>query len=246
MDLAGLRASTASPYVNNSHTPACLVAHPLHHLHPAPQLGSGEQFRHHPPISGDGEMLTYMIEPVENLSSYLTDPNHTQGVEQWTIDWAATTPSPTFVNSWDLPSTQANGDQLGCFNPLNYYGTVCIPQPSTSTTGIHIDSVADRMQQFFHYTSNGGQGSIWTSAHAIQIIPNATTLLRPKPTSVSCNATPRTPTRFTLPETIPSLIPSILTLMFFCPAWCATKSATFRASSGFQAREAMNIPGSIV
>ncbi len=174
VDLAGLRASTASPYVNNSHTPACLVAHPLTTYTQRRSWVPANNSDTTPPISGDGEMLTYMIEPVENLSSYLTDPNHTQGVEQWTIDWAATTPSPTFVNSWDLPSTQANGDQLGCFNPLNYYGTVCIPQPSTSTTGIHIDSVADRMQQFFHYTSNGGQGSIWTSAHAIQIIPNAT------------------------------------------------------------------------
>jgi hypothetical protein len=29
------------------------------------------------------------------------------------------------------------------------------------------------MQQFFHYTSKGGQGSVWTSAHAIQIAPSA-------------------------------------------------------------------------
>jgi Abnormal spindle-like microcephaly-assoc'd, ASPM-SPD-2-Hydin len=174
VDLAGLRASTSSPYVNNSHTPACVVAHPLVTYNQRRSWVPANNSDTTPPISGDGEMFTYMIEPIENKSSYLTDPNHTQGVEQWTIDWALTTPTPTFVNSWDLPSTQAGGDQLGCFNPLNYYNTVCVPQPSTSTTGIHIDSVADRMQQFFHYTSDAGQGSIWTSAHAIQIIPNAT------------------------------------------------------------------------
>lgn len=174
VDLAGLRASTSSPYKNNSHTPACTVAHPLVVYTQRRSWVPANNSDTTPPISTDGEMFTYMIEPVENRSSYLTDPNHTQGVEQWTINWTATPPTPTFVNSWDLPSTQPNGDQLGCFNPLNYYDTVCVPQPSTSTTGIYIDSVADRMQQFFHYTSDAGQGSVWTSAHAIQIIPNAT------------------------------------------------------------------------
>lgn len=174
VDLAGLRASTSNPYVNNSHTPACAVAHPLAPWDQRRSWVPANNSDATPPISADGEMFTYMIEPVKNNSSYLTSPTETQGVEEWTIDWAATTPTPTFVNSWNLPSTQPNGDQLGCFNPLNYYDTVCVPQPSTSTTGIYIDSVADRMQQFFHYTSNGGQGSIWTSAHAIQIVPNPT------------------------------------------------------------------------
>jgi len=174
VDLAGLRASIASPWTNNSHTPACTVAHPLVAYNQRRSWVPANNSDTTPPISGDGEMFTYMIEPPENLSSYLTDPNHTQGVEQWTIDWTASTPTPTLVNSWDLPSTQPSGDQLGCFNPLIYYSTICIPQPSTATTGIHIDSVADRVQEFFHYTANGGQGSIWTSAHAIQIIPNAT------------------------------------------------------------------------
>ena len=173
VDLAGLRASTSNPYVNNSHTPACAVAHPLTPYNQRRSWVPANNSDTTPPISADGEMLTYMIEPAKG-SAYLTDPNHTQGVEEWTVDWAAATPTPTFVNSWDLPSTQANGDQLGCFNHANYYDTVCVPQPSTSTTGIYIDSVADRMQQFFHYTSNGGQGSVWTSAHAIQIIPNPT------------------------------------------------------------------------
>ncbi len=121
-------------------------------------------------------MFTYMIEPPKDGVSYLTDPNHTQGVEQWTINWNAGTPTPTFVNSWDLPSTQPAGDQLGCFFAANYYDTVCIPQPSTASTAIYIDSVADRMQQFFHYTSNGGKGSVWTSAHDIQIVPSNTKL----------------------------------------------------------------------
>ena len=173
VDLAGLRASTASPWVNNSKTPACVVAHPLVTFNQRRSWVPANNSDTTPPISADGEMLTYMIEPPKDGHSYLTDPNHTQGVEQWTINWSAPTPTPLFVNSWDLPSTQPGGDQLGCFIPGNYYDTVCVPQPSTASTGIHIDSVADRMQQFFHYTANSGQGSVWTSAHDIQIVPSS-------------------------------------------------------------------------
>jgi hypothetical protein len=176
IDLAGLRASTASPWVNRSKTPACTLAHPLTTFNQRRSWVPANNTDTTPPISADGEMFTYMIEPPKDGHSYLTDPNHTQGVEQWTINWNAATPAPTFVNSWDLPSTEAGGDQLGCFIAGNYYDTVCVPQPSTAATGIHIDSVADRMQQFFHYTSKGGQGSVWTSAHAIQIVPSASSL----------------------------------------------------------------------
>ena len=176
VDLAGLRASTSNPWVNKSKTPACVVAHSLTSYNPRRSWVPANNSDTTPPIAGDGEMFTYMIEPPKDGVTYLTDPNHTQGVEQWTINWSATTPTPTFVNSWDLPSTQAGGDQLGCFIANNYYDTVCVPQPSTAATGIHIDSVADRMQQFFHYTSKGGQGSVWTSAHAIQINPSSSSL----------------------------------------------------------------------
>ncbi len=173
VDIAGLRASTANPWVNHSKTPACAVAHPLTTFNQRRSWVPANNSDTTPPISADGEMFTYMIEPPKDGKSYLTDPNHTQGVEQWTINWSSATPTPTFLASWDLPSTQPGGDQLGCFIPSSYYNTACIPQPSTSATGIHIDSVADRMQQFFHYTSQGGQGSIWTSSHDIQITPSA-------------------------------------------------------------------------
>lgn len=174
VDLAGLRASTASPWVNNSKAPACAVAHPLTVFNQRRSWVPANNSDTTPPIAADGEMLTYLVEPPMDDKTYLTDPADTQGVEQWTINWSAATPTPTFLTSWELPSTESGGDQLGCFVPTNYYDTVCVPQPSTATTGINIDSVADRMQQFFHYTSNGGQGSVWTSAHDIQIVPSGT------------------------------------------------------------------------
>jgi hypothetical protein len=176
LDLAGLRASTVSPWSYNGQSPACTVAHSLVAFNQRRSWVPANNSDSTPPLSSDGEMFTYLIESVHGGTSYLTNPEHTQGVEQWTINWNAANPTPSLINSWDLPSTQAGGDQLACFNRSNYYATACIPQPSTSNTGIHIDSVGDRMQQFFHYTSNGGQGGIWTSSHAIQINPNPSVL----------------------------------------------------------------------
>jgi len=175
IDLAGLRASTSTPWVNKSHPPACVLPHPISPYTARDNWVPANNSDTTPPIATDGEMFTYVIEPPHDSRTYLTDPNHTQGVEQWTIDWTAANPVPTAVASWDLGSTQAGGDQMACFTARNYYNTVCIPQPSTASTGIYIDSVGDRMQQFFHYTSNGGQGGIWTSSRAIQINPSSTT-----------------------------------------------------------------------
>jgi hypothetical protein len=172
VNLAGLESSKTSPYQSNVGTPACLVAHGISPYTQRDNWVPANNSDTTPPISSDGEMFTYMIEPPHDGKTYLTDPNHTQGVEQWTINWTAPTPSPTEVNSWDLPSTLAGGDQLACFDAASYYNTVCVPQPSTATTGIYIDSVGDRMQQHFHYTANGGQGSVWTSSHAVQIAPS--------------------------------------------------------------------------
>ncbi len=94
VDLAGLRASTISPWVNNSKTPACVVAHSLTTYNPRRSWVPANNSDTTPPIAADGEMFTYMIEPPKDGVSYLTDPNHTQGVEQWTINWSASTPTP--------------------------------------------------------------------------------------------------------------------------------------------------------
>ena len=89
IDLAGLRASTASPWVNHSKTPACTVAHPLTTYNQRRSWVPANNTDTTPPISADGEMFTYLIEPPKDGHSFLTDPNHTQGVEQWTINWSA-------------------------------------------------------------------------------------------------------------------------------------------------------------
>ena len=97
VDIAGLRASTSTPWVNNSHTPACVLPHPISAYTPRDNWVPANNSDTTPPNSTDGEMFTYVIEPPHDSRTYLTDPNHTQGVEQWTIDWTAATPVPTAV-----------------------------------------------------------------------------------------------------------------------------------------------------
>ena len=188
-------------------------------------------------------MFTYLIEPPKDSVSYLTDPNHTQGVEQWTIDWTAATPAPTLVNSWDLPSTQSGGDQLGCFNRGNYYGTICIPQPSTSTSGIMIDSVADRMQQFFHYTSNGGQGSIWTSAHAIQIVPNPSNFTQTEADVRLLQRNPTAPNAVYVAADYPILDPADSTAYVFLPSVVRDKVGNLQGILGVSGSGTNQHPG---
>lgn len=243
VDLAGLRASTANPWVNNSKTPACVVAHPLTSYNQRRSWVPANNSDTTPPIAADGEMFTYMIEPPKDNQSYLTDPNHTQGVEQWTINWSAPTPTPTFVNSWDLPSTQPGGDQVGCFNPLNYYNTVCIPQPSTASTGIHIDSVADRMQQFFHYTSNGGQGSIWTSSHAIQIVPSSSNRTQTEADVRILQRNTATPNSVFIAADYPIVDPVDSSAYVFLPSFVRDKAGNLQGIVGISGSGVNEHPG---
>jgi hypothetical protein len=243
VDLAGLRSSTASPYVNNSKTPACVVAHPLTTFNQRRSWVPANNSDTTPPISADGEMFTYMIEPPKDGHSYLTDPAHTQGVEQWTINWAAPTPTPMFVNSWDLASTLPGGDQLGCFIPGNYYDTVCVPQPSTASTGIHIDSVADRMQQFFHYTANGGQGSVWTSAHAIQIVPSSTASTQTEADIRILQRNSASPNAVYLAEDYPILDPVDSSAFVFLPSVVRDHSGNLQGILGISGSGINEHPG---
>ena len=174
VDIAGLRASTANPWVNHSKTPACAVAHPLTTFNQRRSWVPANNSDTTPPISADGEMFTYMIEPPKDGKSYLTDPNHTQGIEQWTINWSSVDSDANVPEQLGSPFDPAEWRSVGLLHPQQLLQhrhaslSLRLRQP-----GIHIDSVADRMQQFFHYTSQGGQGSVWTSSHDIQITPSA-------------------------------------------------------------------------
>ncbi len=243
VDLAGLRASTANPWMNNSKMPACTVAHPLSTFNQRRSWVPANNVDSIPPISGDGEMFTYLIEPPKDGKSYLTDPNHTQGVEQWTIDWTAASPAPTFVNSWDLPSTQAGGDQLGCFTPTSYYNTVCVPQPSTAITGIHIDSIADRMQQPFQYTSNGGQSSTWTSARTIQIVPSSSNRTQTEADIRILQRNTTAPNSIYLAGDYPVTDPSDPNAYVFIPSIARDKAGNLQGIFGTSGSGAVEHPG---
>lgn len=58
----------------------------------------------------------------------------------------------------------------GCFNINNVINTICVPEPSSSQTGVLIDSVGDRLMQRLAYRrftgANGYQS--WLVTHAVQ------------------------------------------------------------------------------
>ena len=65
--------------MNNSKTPACTVAHPLTTYNQRRSWVPANNSDTTPPISADGEMFTYMIEPPKDDKSYLTDSHSHAG-----------------------------------------------------------------------------------------------------------------------------------------------------------------------
>jgi len=79
------------------------------------------------------------------------------------VDW--TTPT----NSTFKLSTVSEAPYTpGCYNPLQVTQTVCVPEPSTGTTGQHIDSVGDRFMPRFAYRNFGSYQS-WLVSHTVQV-----------------------------------------------------------------------------
>ena len=228
VDIAGLRASTANPWVNHSKTPACAVAHPLTTFNQRRSWVPANNSDTTPPISADGEMFTYMIEPPKDGKSYLTDPNHTQGVEQWTINWSSANPTPTFFGQLGSPfdpsrveiSWVASSQQL--LQHRHVSRSLRLRQRAFTLTL----SPTGCSNSFT--TSQGGQGSIWTSSHDIQITPRAVAR-RPKPTSAFCSGTLWRPTLSSSPATIRFSILRTEAPTCFCQASRATRPATCSA-----------------
>lgn len=78
------------------------------------------------------------------------------------VDW--TTPkNSTFTHS-TVPVTPYTP---GCYNAASVTATACVPEPSTGTTGQHIDSVGDRFMPRFTYRNFGSYESFLVS-HTVQ------------------------------------------------------------------------------
>jgi hypothetical protein len=113
-----------------------------------------------PPPAAAVEYFISIQNPAFNSSNTLN-------LWQFHVDW--TTPAnSTFTG----PVAVKSGSYVpGCYWKLNRPNTVCVPEPSTSSTGNSIDSVGDRVMQRFAYRNFRGSPSYqsYLVTHTVQV-----------------------------------------------------------------------------
>ncbi|HSY63720.1 MAG TPA: hypothetical protein VK829_03930 [Terriglobales bacterium] len=136
-----------------------------HSLIPADVEGSN------PPPAGRDEFLVSIQNPPNDRTSTTSD-----SINLWDfhVDWV--NPANSSFTSVSLPVSTYTP---GCYNPKNVLITQCVPEPSTASTHIKIDSVGDRLMPRMSYRNFGSYESFLVS-HTIQTQtkPNSQTGIR--------------------------------------------------------------------
>jgi hypothetical protein len=125
-----------------------------HSLQPADVEGTT------PPPAGSPEYFVSIENPVNDG---VTTSSDTFNLWQFHADWSNPANS-TFTQS-TVPVTAYIP---GCYLPTAPTNTICVPEPSTATTGQSIDSVGDRIMFRFAYRNFGTYQSFLAS-HAVQV-----------------------------------------------------------------------------
>ena len=111
------------------------------------------------PPSGRDEFLVSIQNPPLNGT---TTTSNSINVWDFHVDWV----NP--ANSSFNPSTLAVPTYTpGCYDPSRPVSTLCIPEPSTATTNVRVDSVGDRFMPGFGYRNFGTYESFLIS-HTIR------------------------------------------------------------------------------
>lgn len=112
------------------------------------------------PPAGTDEYLVSIENPPNDGK---TTTSSTLNLWAFHVDWTTPTNS-TFTQATisEAPYTP------GCYNPVLVTQTVCVPEPSTATTGQYIDSVGDRFMPRFAYRNFGSYQS-WLVSHTVQV-----------------------------------------------------------------------------
>jgi hypothetical protein len=136
-----------------------------HSLIPADVEGSN------PPPAGRHEFFVSIQNPVNDG---VTTTSNSINLWDFHVDWVNPVNS-TFTNTPLTVSTYTPG----CYNPKNVLITQCVPEPSTPTTHVKVDSVGDRFMPRLSYRNFGTYESFLVS-HTIQtgISPNKQTGIR--------------------------------------------------------------------
>lgn len=122
------------------------------------------------PADIDGKIAPPAGEPEYFVS--IQNPAIGQSVSKTLNEW-------TLKVNWSTPTNSAFTGPIslgvtpytpGCFNINNVINTICVPEPSSSETGILIDSVGDRLMQRLAYRRfTGAHGyQSWLVSHAVQ------------------------------------------------------------------------------
>lgn len=141
---------------------------------------SGSVYLGHSIIPGDVEGTTA---PPTGRDEFLV------GIENPVLD--GTTKTSTTFNLFDFQTNWSNPQnssltqtsiseaayQPGCYEPNVPTNTVCIPEPSTGSTGNKIDSVGDRFMPRMSYRNFGTYES-WVVSHTVQVASNRQTGVR--------------------------------------------------------------------
>jgi hypothetical protein len=113
-----------------------------------------------PPPAGRDEFFTSIQNPVINDK---TTTSSTFNLWDFHVDW--TTPSDsTFTQSSVVEAPY----RPGCYTAGSPVNTVCVPEPSSSTTDNYVDSVGDRFMPGMSYRNFGSYESFLVS-HTVQI-----------------------------------------------------------------------------
>lgn len=112
-----------------------------------------------PPPVGRDEFLTSIENPILNGTATTST---TFNLWDFHVDWANPS-SSTFTQSSLIEAPY----QPGCYTANAPVNTMCVPEPSTGSTGNHIDSVGDRFMPRMSYRNFGSYESFVVS-HTVQ------------------------------------------------------------------------------
>jgi hypothetical protein len=147
-------ATPNTPQCFNSPNPITGNMYLAHSFEPADVEGTT------PPPVGAPEYYASIQNPVNDG---VTTTSDTFNLWQFHVDWS--NPAASTFTQTTVPVTAYTP---GCYLASAPVNTICIPEPTTSTTGQHIDSVGDRFMFRFAYRNFGTYQS-YLASHTVQV-----------------------------------------------------------------------------
>jgi hypothetical protein len=111
-----------------------------------------------PPSGRDEILVSIQNPPVDKVST----TSNTINLWDFHLDWV--TPSNSSLTNFPVSVPTYTP---GCYRPNDVTYTTCVPEPSSSTTKVTVDSVGDRLMHRFAYRNFGSYESFLVS-HAIK------------------------------------------------------------------------------